>query len=237
MLEIQAEVSYLQKDKSSSALKYSYVSHDKVTETLRPYFLKHGVYYYVTQTSCQHEQLSDRNGNPVVFTTVGIDITFIDSDSGEQITCSGYGTGLDPSDKSVGKAISYAVKYVLLKTLGLATGDDPEQDQIEIGDKHGNDVRRDVRNGSAAKSSSGGTPPATDNAPSSFIEGKQQRYIWAWGTGSSETGGLGLRKEDIEDVLRSMGFIDRSTGRPKISIVPLAQFDDLKNRLVLKASK
>ena len=40
-----------------------------------------------------------------------------------------FGFGIDDQDKGPGKAMSYAVKYALLKTLGLETGDDPDMDQ------------------------------------------------------------------------------------------------------------
>jgi hypothetical protein len=39
------------------------------------------------------------------------------------------GYGVDPQDKGPGKAISYGVKYALLKVLGLETGDDPDEVQ------------------------------------------------------------------------------------------------------------
>jgi len=42
-----------------------------------------------------------------------------------------FGYGIDPQDKGPGKAMSYGVKYGLLKALGLETGDDPERDSIE----------------------------------------------------------------------------------------------------------
>jgi hypothetical protein len=40
-----------------------------------------------------------------------------------------FGYGVDSQDKGPGKAMSYAVKYALLKALGLETGDDPDMDQ------------------------------------------------------------------------------------------------------------
>jgi hypothetical protein len=42
-----------------------------------------------------------------------------------------FGYGVDGQDKGPGKAMSYGVKYALLKVLGLETGDDPENDQGE----------------------------------------------------------------------------------------------------------
>jgi hypothetical protein len=41
------------------------------------------------------------------------------------------GHGIDTQDKGPGKAQSYAVKYALLKALGLETGDDADHDSIE----------------------------------------------------------------------------------------------------------
>jgi hypothetical protein len=37
-----------------------------------------------------------------------------------------FGYGVDAQDKGPGKAMSYGVKYALLKVLGLETGDDPD---------------------------------------------------------------------------------------------------------------
>ena len=39
-----------------------------------------------------------------------------------------YGDGIDSGDKSVGKAMTYADKYALLKAYKIVTGDDPDQE-------------------------------------------------------------------------------------------------------------
>ncbi len=52
----------------------------------------------------------------------------IDDPQDKLDTCS-FGFGVDTQDKGPGKAMSYMVKYALLKTLGLETGDDPDFDQ------------------------------------------------------------------------------------------------------------
>ena len=41
-----------------------------------------------------------------------------------------FGYGVDQQDKGPGKAMSYAVKYALLKALGLETGDDADNESI-----------------------------------------------------------------------------------------------------------
>lgn len=49
----------------------------------------------------------------------------------EYIEITTYGDGIDPSDKSVGKAMTYADKYALLKAYKIVTGDDPDQHASE----------------------------------------------------------------------------------------------------------
>lgn len=57
--------------------------------------------------------------------------------SGEWMQLSGYGHGVDPQDKSAGKATTYALKYTLLYTFLVATGtiddtDKSHSDDIEV---------------------------------------------------------------------------------------------------------
>ena len=44
-------------------------------------------------------------------------------DPREYVTVKGFGYGCDAQDKGAGKAVSYAVKMLLLKTFMLETGD------------------------------------------------------------------------------------------------------------------
>jgi hypothetical protein len=37
------------------------------------------------------------------------------------------GTGVDPQDKGVGKAMTYSYKYLLLRTFAIPTGEDPDK--------------------------------------------------------------------------------------------------------------
>lgn len=116
----QDEVDYIQKEKKAG-MRYSIVSHDAVTAKVRPALHKNGVLYYPVALQ------SSQDGNR---TAVAMTIRFVNIDnSTEFIDVPSLGYGIDDQDKGPGKAISYAVKYALLKTLGLETGDDPDQDQ------------------------------------------------------------------------------------------------------------
>lgn len=114
------EVKYVQKE-SKRGMRYSIVSHDAVTAKVRPSLVKHGVIYYPVH------MYTSQDGNRTV---CDLTVRFQSVDNPESfIDVRSLGYGIDDQDKGPGKAISYAVKYALLKTLGLETGDDPDYDQ------------------------------------------------------------------------------------------------------------
>ena len=57
--------------------------------------------------------------------------TFADVDSGEEVVAKVAGQGLDPGDKAPYKAMTGALKYALLQSFLLATGDDPEDERLD----------------------------------------------------------------------------------------------------------
>ena len=113
-------VSYIQREKKKG-MQYSIVSHDAVTALVRPALLEQGVIYYSIRTTPSYDGNRTEAHMTVRFVNIDEPSDFIDVES--------FGHGIDPGDKSPGKAMSYAVKYALLKTLGLETGDDPDLDQ------------------------------------------------------------------------------------------------------------
>jgi hypothetical protein len=120
MHEAMGKVTYVQKEKKSG-MQYSITSHDDVTAKVRPALHDAGVIYYPTALS--FEQVTNR-------TQVAMTVRFVSIDDKEDfIDVPSLGYGIDNQDKGPGKAISYAVKYALLKALGLETGDDPDMDQ------------------------------------------------------------------------------------------------------------
>lgn len=137
---IMEEVSYIQNGEKQVDGKYRFVSHDKVAEVIHAVLVKHRVVVVpeVTKSTIEpFESKSSYNGQAIVktayFATVEIGLKFINIDKPEDCFLSpGWpGTGIDPQDKAVGKAVSYAVKYGLLKVFMLETGDDPDDEQGE----------------------------------------------------------------------------------------------------------
>ena len=115
-----AEVDYVQKEKKSG-MNYSIVSHDAVTAKVRPILQAHGVVYYPRDFAV----VQNGNRTELVFTVRFENI----DDRTDYIDVATMGYGVDAQDKGPGKAISYGVKYALLKVLGLETGDDPDEVQ------------------------------------------------------------------------------------------------------------
>jgi len=115
-----ADVTYIQKEKKAG-MRYTIVSHDAVTAKVRPVLLKHGIVYH--PIDLEATQAGNR-------TQVRLAVRFVNvEDPSDSFVVPSLGYGIDDQDKGPGKAISYAVKYALLKALGLETGDDPDLDQ------------------------------------------------------------------------------------------------------------
>lgn len=121
--EVMKKVEYVQKGEKKDGIQYRFVSHDAVTAKVRPALVECGIVYH------PKNMVVRQNGNR---TEVELDIRFVNIDKPEDfVDVPSFGYGIDSQDKGPGKAISYAVKYALLKSLGLETGDDPEADNVD----------------------------------------------------------------------------------------------------------
>lgn len=119
------DVDYIQKEKKQG-MQYTIVSHDAVTAKVRPILHKHGIVYY------PRDMHVNQSGNR---TEACFNVRFENiDDRTDFIDVATFGYGVDGQDKGPGKAMSYGVKYALLKVLGLETGDDPDAVQDERAD-------------------------------------------------------------------------------------------------------
>ncbi len=123
--EVMLEVESIQKDQSKRVNgQYTFASHDAVSKALRSPLAKAGIAIVPTVT-----QLT-QDGNR---TLAMMQIDFVNIDKPEDFVRVSYpGYGIDAQDKGPGKAMSYAIKYAMMKTFCLDTsdGDDVERDSI-----------------------------------------------------------------------------------------------------------
>lgn len=118
---IMDAINYLGKDGSIDfgKTKYKAISEEKVTTMVRRELIKHKLVVYPT------EQTYERNGNLTRVCTKYIMVNAEKPD--EYIILASAGEGADTQDKGVGKAMTYAFKYMLLRTFAIPTGEDPDK--------------------------------------------------------------------------------------------------------------
>ena len=127
---VMQDVQYLAKDAQIEfgKTKYRAISEEKVTTTIRKSLITHGI--VIVPVKQEHS----KDG---VLTTV--DVTYriqnIENEN-DYIEAVSSGTGVDTQDKGVGKAMTYAYKYLLLRTFAIPTGEDPEKESsAELDDR------------------------------------------------------------------------------------------------------
>ena len=115
---------------------YKAVAEADVLDAVKPLEWKYHIYSYpVTRTIVESGTIEDDNkGTKKLFERIESVYRFINIDNpSEFIDITSYGDGIDSGDKSVGKAMTYADKYALLKCYKIQTGDDPDQNpSVEI---------------------------------------------------------------------------------------------------------
>ena len=145
--QVMQDIQYLQKDgfvetgkKDGKATGYKAMTDEKVTSTLRPALLKARlvilpVYMETTRTD---EDVTDKFGNMkknrITDCRVSYRIFDIDNPS-DFVDVVSAGTGVDTQDKGIGKAMTYARKYMLLNTFLIPTGNDTDDISSDMYDE------------------------------------------------------------------------------------------------------
>ena len=102
---------------------YPYLSADKVKKTIAPLFAKHGI-----ELRMEFKDLEYRPpiGNMSQHWTVRLEVSLIDTETGERETSCVYGEAGDSGDKGVSKAQTCAVKQWVFSEFFIADGIDPD---------------------------------------------------------------------------------------------------------------
>lgn len=117
--------------------KYKAVGEGDVLRAIKPLEFKHRVFSYPIEREIIESgtlESVDYNGNvkKQMFERIKVVYRFINIDNTDEfIDITSYGDGIDSGDKSVGKAMTYADKYALMKAYKIVTGDDPDQNASE----------------------------------------------------------------------------------------------------------
>jgi hypothetical protein len=129
--KVMQKVAFVTKDTTvgSGARSYKGVSHDKVTEIIRPHFVEHGILTIPFQVEKGVTVAGKTQaGNDKIRFEAVYDVAFIDCEDANSkivVRVEAHAEGSD--DKCAGKALSYAVKSAMLKVLMLETGENDEE--------------------------------------------------------------------------------------------------------------
>jgi hypothetical protein len=133
MARIMAEIGTIGKtgELKGGGLNYKYVKDSDVYNTVRELLARENIALFASMTHVQQNRIvtgKDKydNDKDKYHTLAEFSYVLVDSESGETMTCTWFAESDDSNDKGVNKAATAALKYWLLKTFIIPTGDDPD---------------------------------------------------------------------------------------------------------------
>src|ERR1017187_2365791 len=133
LAEVRRRISYIQKRGHNERFNYSYVTAADIAGAVGDALAELEVVVIPRLESISHENISPNQGYYDRLTRVVMTYTFMDVNSAEELTVKMPGEGQDPGDKGPYKAMTGALKYALLQSFLIATGDDPEDEGADGG--------------------------------------------------------------------------------------------------------
>lgn len=142
LVEVRKSCQYLKKD--NQGYQFQYVSSSQTLGTLRSAMDEHGLLLVPSVNSFDIREHKTRKGDVENYTILDMTFTWINAEKpDEQVVCNWTGQGLDNGEKGVGKALTYAEKYFLLKFFNIATDrDDPDSFQQRNGNRAPHQAKR-----------------------------------------------------------------------------------------------
>jgi hypothetical protein len=149
LIEVRKAVKYL--EKKNEGYEYKYVSSSQTLASVKSKMDELGLLLIpsvtdknLTQDIYEKKYKDEIKRKVDYFTELEIDFTWVNAEKPEeQIVSHWYGQGLDTGEKGVGKALTYAEKYYLLKFFNIPTDkDDPDSFQEKIDGNNKNEVKK-----------------------------------------------------------------------------------------------
>jgi hypothetical protein len=131
MAAAMGEIGRVQKRGKNQAQGYSYARADDVAEEAREVLAKHGIAVYPDVLEYGQREVETKSGKMRI-TWAKVAWTFVDGETGESRTINVPGEGQDSGDKGIYKAMTGSMKYLLMTSFLIPTGEgDPEHDGDE----------------------------------------------------------------------------------------------------------
>jgi len=139
LAEVRRRIGYVQKRGFNERNNYSYVTAADLSGAVGDILAELGVVIIPRLESISYEPNAGGRTEVARAAQVVMAYTFTDVDTGDEITTKVAGQGLDAGDKAPYKAMTGALKYALLQSFLLATGDDPEDERINHASGNGSE--------------------------------------------------------------------------------------------------
>jgi hypothetical protein len=123
---VMAEVDRIPKRGRNDFHKYDYVLETDLVDEVRQKLAAKNVALIPSLNSIAERPYTTEKGKNSVVTTANVTFTFVCGDTGAMFRADWAGQGDDPADKGLYAAYTGALKYFLMKTFLIPTGDDPE---------------------------------------------------------------------------------------------------------------
>lgn len=198
MSEVMTAIDRIPKRGRNDFHRYDYARETDVSDAIRRELSARGVAVYTSSTLIEAREWRTVKDKPTLIVFVEVSMTFVDGESGEDFTVRGVGSGDDSSDKGAYKAITGGVKYLLMKTFLIPTGDDPE-----ASDPDGNATSK--RSAPVATKASAPPPPPSN------------------GKASAPTTEPPLVMADDKEVVAAIGLIADAAGQNKAAATKWAK--------------
>ena len=135
--EVMRDIEYLTKDDNinTGRLSYKAITEEKVTRAVRISLIKNGLVILPIEqntdeifTEYEKEAYGKIEKKQRLLTRIDVKYKIINIDNPTEFEIlASSGSGVDSQDKGVGKAMTYSYKYMLLRTFGIPTGEDPDK--------------------------------------------------------------------------------------------------------------
>lgn len=205
ILAIMQDIQYLAKDDhvKFGSTDYKALSEEKVTSVMRDELIKNKLIIFPIA------QESNRVGN---ITHVDTKYRMVNVENPDEfIEIASCGDGADSQDKGSGKAMTYAFKYMWLRTFALPTGEDPDKiSNAELDDKV---VRAAKAAQSKQQEQSPKLPQSAAQPPQGTISKAQAQQLW-----KAIKAKFGANANDMVKTL---------TSHDKLSEISATQFDNM----------
>lgn len=134
LARVMGQLDRLPKTGHNKHFDYKFATDADVSDAIRGKLAEEGIAFYAEMVTSNQEPVTRETKYGVkttIHTIAHFAFTFADADTGATVTTTWSGESMDEQDKGLNKAATAALKYFLLKTFMLSTGDpkdDPDTD-------------------------------------------------------------------------------------------------------------